>query len=79
MKTLFKIYFQNKRLDVWLDNTVVELLSLRLRNCGDAHACHFVIQRWLGVSIRQRFGHLAVPEEQVKQWVKHWVQTTLIG
>lgn len=78
MKVLFKIYIQKRRVDVWLDRAVVELLALRFQACVDTHACHFTIQRWLGMSVRQHFAHQVVADEQVKQWVWGLVRMTLV-
>lgn len=78
MKVLFKVYLQKRRVEVWLDPAVVELLALRFRGCVDAHTCHFVIQRWLGVSARQHFGQAIVEDEQVKQWVGWMVRAMLV-
>lgn len=77
MKVLFNIRFQNQPVEVWLDKAMVELLVLRLKNCETPRTCHFAVQRWLSLAARQHFGHLAVPQEQVQQWLKSFLRKAI--
>lgn len=78
MKILFKLYVQRRRVDLWLDQALVELLALRLKACAEVADCHFVIQRWLGIAVRQQFAQRKADDADIQRWVLALIKTTLL-
>lgn len=78
MKVLFKLYVQRRRVDVWLDQAVVELLALRLQACRETSHCHFTMQRWLGMAVRQQFAQRKADDSAIRQWVWGLIKNTLL-
>lgn len=78
MKILFKLYVQRRRVDLWLDQTVVELLALRLQACRETSHCHFAMQRWLGIAVRQQFCQCHADDTVIRQWVLALIKNTLL-
>ena len=78
MKTQCRIYFQNRVPIVALDTVKLELLALHLEQLPQMPETKFVVQRWLGLAVRNRFGHIANEDDPVQEWAIQCLHDALI-
>ena len=78
LKTQCRIYFQNRFAIVALDTVKLELLALHLGQMPQALETKFVVQRWLGLAVRNRFGHIANDHDPVEEWATLCLHDALI-
>jgi hypothetical protein len=69
----YRIYFQNDSTMVSLNGTLVELLALQLGEYPRSAEAKAVVQRWLGVTLRNRYGHLLGKDDPVEEWVRLFI------
>ena len=74
-----RIYFQNDSTIVSLNNTLVELLALQLGEYPRSDEAKMVVQRWLGVAVRNRFGHLLGKDDPVEEWARLCLSDAVLG
>ncbi len=70
MKTACPIHFQNESVEVWIDQTLMELLASLLGERPGTDAAKFATRRWLGKAVRKRFGHILQPGQPVEEWAR---------
>ncbi|OQX15755.1 MAG: hypothetical protein BWK73_05985 [Thiothrix lacustris] len=78
MKTQCRIYFQNRFAIVALDTVKLELLALYLGQTPQTLETQFVVQRWLGLAVRNRFGHIANDDDPVEEWATQCLHDALM-
>lgn len=74
-----RIYFQNGSAMVSLNSVLVELLALQLGEYPGSAAAKMAVQRWLGASVRNRFGHLVGKDDPVEEWVRLCLSEAVLG
>jgi hypothetical protein len=74
-----RIYFQNDSAMVSLNRTLVELLALQLGEYPGSSEAKMTVQRWLGASVRNRFGHLVSKDDPVEEWAKLCLSEAVLG
>lgn len=75
----YRIYFQNDSTMVSLNNTLVELLALQLGEYPRSAEAKVAVQRWLGVTLRNRYGHLLGKGDPVEEWARLCLSEAVLG
>ncbi|WML92160.1 hypothetical protein RCF98_07400 [Thiothrix lacustris] len=79
MPVQYRIYFQNDSVMVSVDSTLVELLAFRLGKYPHSGEANLAVQRWLGVAVRKRFGHLVNKNDPVEVWARLCLAEAVLG
>lgn len=66
----YRIYFQNRYVLVALNYTLIELLTFQLGEYPGTAEAKFVVQRWLGAAVRNRFGTIVADDAPVETWAR---------
>jgi hypothetical protein len=74
----YRIYFQNGSAMVSLNSVLVELLALQLGEYPGSAEAKMTVQRWLGASVRNRYGHLLGKNDPVEEWARACVLDAVI-
>lgn len=74
----YRIYFQNGSAMVSLNGVLVELLALQLGEYPGSAEAKMTVQRWLGASVRNRYGHLLGKNDPVEEWARTCVLDAVI-
>lgn len=77
MKTQCRIYFQNRFAIVALDTVKLELLALHLGQMPQTLEAKLAVQRWLGLAVRNRFGHIVGDDDPVQEWAMQCLHDAL--
>jgi len=75
----YRIYFQNDSAIVSLNGTLVELLALQLGEYPRSAEAKAAVQRWLGVTVRSRYGHLVGKDDPVEEWARLCLAEAVLG
>jgi hypothetical protein len=75
----YRIYFQNGSAMVALNSVLVELLALQLGEYPRSAEAKAVVQRWLGVTVRSRYGHLVGKDDPVEEWARLCLTEAVLG
>jgi len=75
----YRIYFQNDSTMVALNSVLVELLALQLGEYPRSAEAKMAVQRWLGVALRNRYGHLLGKDDPVEEWARLCLSEAVLG
>ena len=75
----YRIYFQNGSAMVSLNSVLVELLALQLGEYPRSAEAKAAVQRWLGVALRNRYGHLLDKDDPVEEWARQCLSEAVFG
>ena len=77
LKTQCRIHFQNRFVVVALDTVKLELLAFHLGAFPKTAESKLAVQHWLGLAVRNRFGHIAAADDPVEEWAKRCLHDAL--